>query len=128
MKKIILILFALFIGLNVYSQRRGNMNGIPQANREPSKQEIAKYKRLVEERKNEYIANFLTTLEADDFVICQSNAIGRFVARELSLYGANSQEQAIIDQVCETLNDVGNELIRIFFLGLDEEARVSNEQ
>ena len=69
----------------------------------------------------------MPTLEADDVVVCQSNAICRFVARELSLYGANSQEQAIIDQVCETLNDVGNELIRIFFLGLDEEARVSNE-
>ena len=69
MKKIVLILFALFIGLNVHGQRqrRGNMSGIPQTSREPSKQEIAKQKRMMEERKNEYVDNFLTTLEADDF-------------------------------------------------------------
>ena len=67
----------------------------------------------------------MPTLEADDIVVCQSNAICRFVARELSLYGANSQEQAIIDQVCETLNDIADELIKIFFLGLDEETKVS---
>ena len=66
----------------------------------------------------------MPTLEADDVVVCQSNAIGRFVARELSLYGGNSQEQAIIDQVCETLNDVGSELIKIFFGGFDDETKV----
>ena len=68
----------------------------------------------------------MPTLEADDFVICQSSAIGRFVARELSLYGANSQEQTIIDQVCETLNDVGSELIKIYYGGFDEETKVGH--
>ena len=67
----------------------------------------------------------MPTLEADDFVICQSNAIGRFVARELSLYGANSQEETIIDQVCETINDIANELIKIYYGGFDEETKVS---
>jgi hypothetical protein len=68
MKKVLIILFALFIGLNVYGQRRRNMNDrIPQTQREPSEQEIEKRKRLMKERKDEYIANFLTTLDADDF-------------------------------------------------------------
>ena len=67
----------------------------------------------------------MPTLEADDQVICQSNAICRFVANELGLYGTNSQEKAVIDQVCETLNDIGSELIKIFFGGLDEETKVS---
>jgi hypothetical protein len=68
MKKTLLIVFALIIGLNVFGQRRrGNMNRIPQANREPTEQEIANHKRKLEDRKKEYIANFITTLEADDF-------------------------------------------------------------
>ena len=68
MKKTVLILFALFIGLNVFGQRRNrNMNGIPQTNREPTEQEIAKRKRMMEERKEEFVTNFLTTLEGDDF-------------------------------------------------------------
>jgi hypothetical protein len=73
MKKSILILFALLLCLNVYSQSMGNRNNnrnssrIPQSNAEPTEQQIAKQKREMEERKAEYIANFLTTLEADDF-------------------------------------------------------------
>lgn len=68
MKKIVLVLFALFIGLNVFGQRSRSMNNrIPQTSREPSKQDIEKRDRMVKERKDEFVANFLTTLEADDF-------------------------------------------------------------
>ncbi|MBF8151063.1 hypothetical protein ITJ86_14220 [Winogradskyella sp. F6397] len=68
MKSIILVVFTILLTLNVNAQRRsGNMNNIPQTNREPTEEEIAKYEREAEERKEEYIANFLTTLEADDF-------------------------------------------------------------
>lgn len=67
MKKTVLIVFALFIGLNVFSQTRRDRMGNPQISRQPSEQDIEKRKRLIEERKEEYIANFLTTLEADDF-------------------------------------------------------------
>jgi len=69
MKKIILILFTLFLTLNIQAQRsRGsNMGGVPQGNREPTEQEIAKREREMEERKEEYIDNFLSTLEADEF-------------------------------------------------------------
>ncbi|NNE31016.1 MAG: hypothetical protein HKN40_01470 [Winogradskyella sp.] len=67
MKKSLLILFALFIGLNVFGQRRRSMSGIPNTQREPTEQEIAKREREIEERKAEFINNFITTLEADDF-------------------------------------------------------------
>ena len=69
MKKIILILFTLFLTLNIQAQRsRGsNMGGVPQGNREPTEQEIAKREREIEERKEEYIDNFLLTLEGDEF-------------------------------------------------------------
>jgi hypothetical protein len=69
MKKIVLIAFALILGLNVFGQRQRqrNMNRIPQTNREPTEGEIAKRKQMIEDRKKEYITNFLTTLEADDF-------------------------------------------------------------
>ncbi len=71
MKKIVLIIFALFLALNVFgqnqNQRRRNTNNIPQTNSEPTEQQIAKQKREMEDRKDEYIANFITTLEADDF-------------------------------------------------------------
>ena len=67
MKKTVLFLFALFIGLNVFSQRNRNMNGIPQTNRQPTEQEIAKRDRLMKERRDEFVANFLSSLEGDDF-------------------------------------------------------------
>ncbi|WP_299526141.1 hypothetical protein [Winogradskyella sp.] len=67
MKKTFLIVFALFIGFSTYSQVRRDRSGIPQTNSEPSASQIAKREREVEERKAEYINNFLTTLEADDF-------------------------------------------------------------
>ena len=70
MKKLLLVTLLLLIGLQVFSQRRrrGNMNRIPQTNTEPTEQAIEKQKRLIEERMEEYITNFLTTLEADDFL------------------------------------------------------------
>ncbi|BAO77191.1 hypothetical protein [Winogradskyella sp. PG-2] len=67
MKKIVLIIFALFIGLNVFGQGRRDRMGNPVVNREPTDKEIADHKRKIEERKNEFIANFITTLEGDDF-------------------------------------------------------------
>ena len=70
MKKIPLIIFMLLLGVSIHAQRqrgRGNQNGIPDTNREPTEQEIAKREREMEERKDEYINNFLTTLEADEF-------------------------------------------------------------
>ena len=69
MKTLILVLFTFLLGFNVYGQsqmnRRRDRNRIPQA--EPSEQQREAQRREMEERKDEYIANFLTTLEGDDF-------------------------------------------------------------
>tara|TARA_R110002111_G_scaffold66446_5_gene108275 strand:- start:7686 stop:8186 length:501 start_codon:yes stop_codon:yes gene_type:complete len=70
MKKIILTVFVLLLGLNIYAQRRGkepNRNSrITQTQTEPTAKQIEKRARLAEKRKREYIDNFLTTLEADE--------------------------------------------------------------
>ena len=68
----------------------------------------------------------MPTLEIDNKVICHSMSICRYLATEFGLYGANSQEQAIIDQICETLNDMTNELANINYrMGYDEETKVN---
>ena len=67
MKKIILLTFALFVGLNLFGQGRRDRMGNPIVNREPTEQEIEKRKRMMEERREEFLANFLSTLEADEF-------------------------------------------------------------
>lgn len=69
MKKLVFILFVLLLSIDVSAQIRRNRPGsqIPQTNREPTDAEIAKRERMIEERKEAFIANFLTTLEADDF-------------------------------------------------------------
>lgn len=67
MKKLTLLALALLLGFSLHAQTRRDRMGNPIINREPSKEEIAKYEQKLEERKDEYIANFLTTLEADDF-------------------------------------------------------------
>lgn len=87
MKKIALVLFALLLSLNIQAQRQrqrgGNMNRIPQTSREPTEQEIAKREREIEERKEEFIDNFITTLEADEFQkhIIKQNIISFFDAK-----------------------------------------------
>lgn len=66
----------------------------------------------------------MPTLQVDDQVICQSNAIARYVAREYGFYGDNACEKAMIDQICETLMDIGNAVIPIIFKTPDEEEKV----
>lgn len=67
MKKIVFVAFALLLGFNTYGQGRRDRMGNPIVQREPTDKDIENYKRKVEERKEEFLANFLTTLEADDF-------------------------------------------------------------
>lgn len=106
MKKFILIVFALFIGLNVYGQRRRNMNNIPQTNREPTEQEIAKFEREREERKQEYISNFLTTLEADDFqkeIIKQH--LNSYYEAKMALYKTRFEREFEREKAIKNLDD-----------------------
>ena len=69
----------------------------------------------------------MPTLEIDDQVITQSNAIYRYLATEFGLYGANFQEKAVIDQISENLNDMTNDLVNfdVYHSGFDEETSVS---
>ena len=75
MKKIVLIIFALFLASNVFgqnqnqnqNQRQRNRSNIPDANSPPTAQQIAKRQRDMEDRIDEYLTNFLSTLEADEF-------------------------------------------------------------
>ncbi|WP_299129502.1 hypothetical protein [uncultured Winogradskyella sp.] len=69
MKKVIFILLTLLLSQTVTGQIRRNrsLNQIPQTNREPTASEIAKRERQIEERKAEFLNNFLSTLEADNF-------------------------------------------------------------
>ena len=67
MKKIVIISFALLLGFSVQAQLRRDRMGNPVVNSQPTQQDIEKRKQMIEERKEEYIANFITTLEADDF-------------------------------------------------------------
>ncbi|CAD5114941.1 DgyrCDS3972 [Dimorphilus gyrociliatus] len=48
----------------------------------------------------------LPVLTVDDVVIAQTHAIGRYLAREFNLYGSNSLEAAIVDQVVENNSDL----------------------
>ncbi|APY07215.1 hypothetical protein BWZ20_02355 [Winogradskyella sp. J14-2] len=67
MKHIVLLSFALLLGFSSSAQGRRDRMGNPIINREPTEEEIAKYEQKLEERKDQYIENFLATLEADAF-------------------------------------------------------------
>ena len=55
------------------------------------------------------------TLEVGEQVICQSNAIQRYVATEHGFYGNDNLEKAFIDQVLETMNEIGVEGTKIIY-------------
>ncbi|MUU77334.1 hypothetical protein [Winogradskyella endarachnes] len=67
MKKTTLLLFMVLFALSTNAQMRRNSNRIPQASSEPTEEQLEKRAREMEERKEEFINNFLTTLEADEF-------------------------------------------------------------
>ncbi|SDS96251.1 hypothetical protein [Winogradskyella sediminis] len=107
MKKVVLFIFAILLGLNVHAQRRGSsLNNIPQSNREPTKQEIAKYEREAEERKEEYIANFLTTLEADEFQkqIIKIN-LNSFLEEKIALLNTKFEHRLDREEAVKNLED-----------------------
>lgn len=57
----------------------------------------------------------LPVLEVDGIKIAQSQAIFRYLARELGFYGGNALESAKIDTVIETLNDFITQARKYFF-------------
>ena len=55
----------------------------------------------------------MPTLEVDGKVMCQSNAIFRYIANELGLYGTTNAAKVIADQICETLSENLEEVIQV---------------
>ncbi|NRD21475.1 hypothetical protein HNV08_15580 [Winogradskyella eckloniae] len=97
MKHIVILIFTTLICLNLHAQRRSNQNRIPQASSEPSKEQLEKHARELEERKEEYINNFISTLEGDEFQkhIIKQN-IQSFFEAKIAIF--NTQYEHSIDR------------------------------
>lgn len=97
----------MFLALNIHAQRRqNNMNRIPQTNSEPTEQEILKREREMEERKEEYIDNFISTLEADEFQkhIIKQNII-TFFDDKIAILKTRFEHRLQRDQAIKILED-----------------------
>ena len=71
----------------------------------------------------------MPTLEVDGKVMCQSNAIFRYIANELDLYGTSNMDKVMADQVCETLSENLEEVIQIMYVSQEtEDKKVLNEK
>jgi|AVFP01.1.fsa_nt_gi uncharacterized membrane-anchored protein YhcB (DUF1043 family) len=86
-RSLIATTIVILIGLGQFSfaQRRSS---VPPA--KPTEQEIEKRKRMMEERQEEYVDNFLSTLEADDFqkaVVKQY--LDSYVEEKIRIYKTN---------------------------------------
>ena len=65
----------------------------------------------------------MPTLEVDGKVICQSQAIFRFLANELGLYGSSNMDKAIADQVAETIDEMFTDIVQIMFVSKEPEEK-----
>ncbi|XP_057304055.1 glutathione S-transferase-like [Hydractinia symbiolongicarpus] len=54
-------------------------------------------------------------LEVDGHTIIQTGAIVRYLAHEFGFYGACNKERSTVDQVCETMNEHLENLVKIMF-------------
>jgi len=57
----------------------------------------------------------LPILEFDGLVLSQSLAIARFLAREFGVAGKSRYEEAVVDSVVDTSNDILGDIIKIIF-------------
>jgi glutathione S-transferase len=57
----------------------------------------------------------LPILEFDGKVLAQSLAIARYLAREFGLAGKSRYEEAVVDSVVDTSNDILGDIIKIIF-------------
>jgi len=57
----------------------------------------------------------LPILEFDGLVLSQSLAIARFLAREFGIAGKSRYEEAVVDSVVDTSNDILGDIIKIIF-------------
>ncbi|ODM90476.1 Glutathione S-transferase [Orchesella cincta] len=71
------------------------------------------------EQKENYPWGQLPVLQVGDKTLCQSNTIGRFLARKFNLAGEDEWESAKIDELVDALTDLRSEW-RKFFMEQDE--------
>lgn len=62
----------------------------------------------------------LPTFEVDGQQICQSLAIARYLAREFGYAGKSNIEQALVDQVVDTVNDYLGDFYKAWFGDADK--------
>jgi hypothetical protein len=67
MKKIVVILLIMFLGLNTYGQMDRSISRTARRTGQTPEQQMERRNEMIEERKNEYINTFMSTLEGDDF-------------------------------------------------------------
>lgn len=69
----------------------------------------------------------LPILEFDGLVLSQSLAIARFLAREFGLAGKARYEEAVVDSIVDTANDILGDIIKIIF-NEDEKLKKENQK
>ncbi|XP_067933706.1 glutathione S-transferase 1-like isoform X3 [Watersipora subatra] len=63
----------------------------------------------------------LPVLEVDGKMICESNTITRYVARELNLYGSSNWEAAVIDMIGDSCSGVFEHATKSYHAKTEEE-------
>jgi glutathione S-transferase len=70
----------------------------------------------------------LPLLEDGALALCQSRAIHRYLARKLKLYGDTIEEQARIDEVFETADDIVFDVVQFFWNPQFNERRAEHRE
>ncbi len=104
---IIIALFSVF-SVSAYGQRQRPLNSgrIQQPTTQPNEQQLEERKKKMEKRREEYIANFMKTLEADDFqkqIIQQT--LDSYFEKKLALYKVNYKHSVERDDAIKQLDE-----------------------
>lgn len=71
-------------------------------------------------KKDTFVTGQLPSFEVDGQQFCQSLAIARYLAREFGYAGKSNIEQALVDQVVDTVNDYLGDFYKAWFAGEDK--------
>ncbi|XP_062405768.1 glutathione S-transferase P-like [Sardina pilchardus] len=61
----------------------------------------------------------LPKFEDGDLTLFQTNAIRRYLARQLGVYGKDDKEAALIDMMDESIQDIMNNYVRLIYMEYD---------
>lgn len=103
---IIIALLSVF-SISAYGQRQRPLNSgrIQQPTTQPNEKQLEERKKKMEERRQEYIANFMKTLEADDFqkqIIQQT--LDSYFEKRLALYKVQYKHSVERDDAIKQLD------------------------